>query len=229
MGRKPTLDLSVPLAYTTGAAAGTMDGGGTAAMIIPKGGDGAAEGPLRFPIGDRDGRTASPALSKGISGRRFVILACLGVLALWGGLYLAFAGWRARYEALAEFGRAEVARAIDPMERLHPPGIDPRAWIQAVADTHTMLIGLTSSGLLDLEVMTSLRDDVRSRVARSTPDTALSELAGLWEDLEVRAGPVISSDVAPVNPNSRHAQRISRPPRPSILPQTKAASRPNAT
>lgn len=164
------------------------------------------------------GGRQGPQDEGGTSGRLFVIVGCLAILALWGGIYLAFSGWKARYLALAEFGRTEVAPLVDPLALMEPEGVDSRLWKQAIEDTHTMLIGLTSAGVLDQEAMTALREDIKIRVKQATPTTALATLAKLWDDLEERAGPVISSDVTPVDPNSRHAHRVARPARPVVLP-----------
>lgn len=182
-------------------------------MTRPVGGDGAAEG--EYPD-YRVGR--KPAPETGVSGRRFVIFGCIGVVLVWGVLYLAFQAWKSHYEELATFGRTEVAASIEPFAKVMPEGVEPRLWQQAVDDTHTMLIGLTSAGVMDKPTMVSLRDDIRGRTARLTSSNALAELGKIWDDMETRAGPVISSIVTPVNPNSRHAKRIPRPARPAILP-----------
>jgi hypothetical protein len=143
--------------------------------------------------------TGAPA---GHSGRRFVTLAVLGVLVLWGVLSLAFRDWRARYRARAAFGATQVATAIDPLAEVVPPGIAPDAWRRAVAETHAMLVTLTASNLLDLAQMHALRAEVRARVARARPETARDELAGLWNGIADRAEPVLET---------RH-------PRPELLP-----------
>ena len=38
-------------------------------------------------------------------------------------LYVSFQSWKARYRALAEFGRVEVAPTVDPLANLDPPGV----------------------------------------------------------------------------------------------------------
>jgi hypothetical protein len=128
----------------------------------------------------------------GHSGRRFVTLAILTLLLLWGSLYLAFREWRSRYSARAAYGRIHVATAIDPIARFVPPGISDGAWTQAVAETHNMLVDVTGANLLDLNQMKALRDEVQARVARTRPETALHELADLWDELGANAGPVVT-------------------------------------
>ena len=158
-----------------------------------------------------------------VSGRRFVVAAIIGLLAVWGVVYLAFDAWRARYQALAEFGATAVAPLVDPLADQVPPGVDPKAWRQAVADTHAMLVALAGAGLLDRTQLEDLRADVSTRVARASAGTARKELTDLWTDLERKAGPVISPIVTPARPGSSRANRHPRPPRPELLKPVPAA------
>ena len=170
-------------------------------------GDGDARPMRRLRI---DGRGSGlDALSPGHSGRRFVVLAMLGVLVLWGGLYLAFRDWRARYRERAAYGVREVATAIDPLGQVVPPDVPPEAWRQAVAETRAMLVAVTSANVLDLARMQTLRDEVRARVARARPETARDELAGLWNGISDRAAPVLGG---------RHPRPALLPPRPVRKP-----------
>jgi hypothetical protein len=84
-----------------------------------------------------------------------------------------------------------VAPLVDPLKSLHPPGIDYLQWVDAVEDTHVMLVRLTASGLFDQQSMLQLQDEIQQRVAGATSDTAQSTLARLWDDLEHKAGPVL--------------------------------------
>lgn len=145
------------------------------------------------------------------SGRRVVIAAGLALLVVWALLWLAFRHWRAGYRERTAFGASSVATAIDPMASAPPPGLDPRAWRQAVAETHAMLATLTAANLLDLSQMRALRDDIRARVdrARARPETGPDELAGLWNEVARQAGPILAK---------RH-------PRPSLLPPMPAPPR----
>ncbi len=147
------------------------------------------------------GMSPSPDLPAGRSGRRVVIVGVRLVLVTWGGLYLAFRDWRARYRARALYGAMHVATAIDPMAAAVPAGVPPEAWRDAVSETRAMLVTVTSSNLLDMAALRSLRDEVAARVGRARPETARAELAGLWDETAVRAGPV-----------------LDRHPRPKLLP-----------
>ncbi len=158
----------------------------------------------------------APARS-GASGRRLVAALVLAVLTLWGGLELAFRSWKSRYEAQAALGARKLAPAVAPLARLIPPGLDPATWARAVADTHAMLLALAGSGVLDEAQIEALARDLAAKVAAARPDTARPILATLWDDLQRRAGPVIAPDRTPPSPNSRHAARHPRPPRPDIL------------
>ncbi len=164
---------------------------------------------------DRSPGAVPPA--PGASGRRAVGTIVAAVLTLWLGLDLAFRGWKARYRARADFGATRVAPAVDPLADLVPPGISPDDWRAAVADTRAMLVALTGSGVLDESRMEDLRRDLAARVAGARPETALRALAALWDDLELKAGPVIAPDRAPPPAGSRHAARHRRPARPRIL------------
>jgi hypothetical protein len=145
------------------------------------------------------------------------VVLVLAILALWLGLNLAFRSWKARYTALAEFGASQVAPAIDPLARIKPPDVPPSDWQTAVNDTHAMLLALTGAGVLDRPQMEQLRQDIADRVAQARPETAVKILAGLWDDLERQAGPVIAPDLVPPPANSRHAARNPRPSRPQLL------------
>ena len=152
------------------------------------------------------GMPPSSDLPPGRSGRHVVIAGVLLVLVTWGGLYLAFRDWRARYRARAQYGASQVATAIDPMAATVPAGVSPDAWRVAVSETHAMLVTVTASNLLDMTALRSLRDEVAARAVRARPETALSELAGLWDDIHDRAGPL-----------------LDRHPRPELLPPPRPA------
>ena len=161
--------------------------------------------------------STNPPTPPRASGRHAVVALVAAVLTLWLGLDLAFRGWKARYQALAEFGASRVAPAVDPLASTNPPGIPPSEWRSAVADTHAMLVALTGSGVLGEPQMDDLRRAIAARVALARPETALKILSDLWDDLERKAGPVIAPDRVAPPPGSRHAARVPRPPRPKIL------------
>ena len=165
----------------------------------------------------RDQSGDDPANPLQISGRWTVAALVLSILALWLGLDLAFRSWKARYDALAQFGASEVAPAIDPLAQTIPLDVPPTDWQAAVADTHAMLLALTGAGVLDHPQMEQLRVDIARRVAQARPETARKILSDLWDDLERNAGPVIAPDLTPPPPNSRQAARNPRPPRPKLL------------
>src|SRR5262249_52924549 len=91
-----------------------------------------------------------------------------------------------------------------PMVEAAPPGVDPDAWREAVAQTHAALVTLTASNVLDAPAMQTLGASVSARVARARapPETARAELAALWDGLRHRAAPILGAG----------------PPRPALLP-----------
>jgi hypothetical protein len=180
----------------------------------PNSGNGKGHPPRRWKLEDLQRRRPDDGT---VSGRRFVIAGVIGVLAVWGAVYVGFRAWREQYRALAAFGETEVAPLVDPLAAVVPPGVDPWAWRKAVADTHAMLVALTAAGLLDRAQMEGLRSEVAALVAASSPETVRRDLTALWDDVERKAGPAISPDVTPAAPGSRHASRHPRPPRPALL------------
>jgi hypothetical protein len=145
------------------------------------------------------------------SGRRFVTLAVLAVVILWGLLYVVFREWRARYRVRAAYGANQVVPAIDPLAEVDPPGVDPGRWRDAVAGTHAMLLTVTASNLLGLAAMRDLRLELDGAVARARahPETAVAELAAIWDDMSER-GEFLLKDTRPLK-GDRH-------PRPEFLP-----------
>ncbi len=154
---------------------------------------------------------ASPWLPRSHSGRRFVIVAGLVVLMIWGLLYLVFRDWRTRYRERAAYGMSRVVPAIEPMAEIVPPGEDLVAWRDAVARTRSLLVTVTASNLLGFGEMRALRDELDQAVggARDRPETAVAELAGVWDSMSDRAGFLL-----------RDSRSLSgdRHPRPKILP-----------
>jgi hypothetical protein len=147
----------------------------------------------------------------GHSGRRFVLVAGLVFLALWGVLYLLFRDWRARYYQRALYGASYVVPAIDPMARIDPPGVSPKDWRVAVASTKSMLLTVTSSNLLDQRQLQELHSRLEAAAARSTadPTRAIAELAAIWNNIADR-GEFLLKDSKSAG-GERH-------PRPKILP-----------
>jgi hypothetical protein len=150
-------------------------------------------------------------LPRGHSGRRFVLVAGIAVLSIWGALYLIFREWRANYRQRAAYGLNQVVPAIDPLAEIAPPSLDPIAWRDAVHQTHAMLVTVISSNLLDVAAMRRLGDELDQAVARARahPETALDELAAIW-NVQADRGEFLFTD-------SRSASG-DRHPRPKILP-----------
>lgn len=147
------------------------------------------QSPRRFRVDGKDHHPPSPGPSR--SGRRFAIAAALGLLAVWGAIGLAFRDWQIQHEAIATYGAHDVATLVDRLKSLHPPGIDYLQWVDAVEDTHLMLVRLTASGLFDRQAMLVLHDDIQRRVDGATSDTGQATLAKLWDDMEHKAGPIL--------------------------------------
>ncbi len=139
-----------------------------------------------------NGRKTVDVLGREHSGRRFVLIGAAVIFAVWAGLFLAFRQWRERHRADVEFGRREVAAVVEPLKRLEPPGVTPKVWRGAVDDSRGMLEAVVGSGMLDRPAMERLRDELRDRFAKTSPDSAVGDLGTLWDDMEARAGPVLT-------------------------------------
>ncbi|MEO6810345.1 MAG: hypothetical protein ABI353_14610 [Isosphaeraceae bacterium] len=151
----------------------------------------------RFRIDDCAG--SRPIKHKpGTSGRWFVIGSLLVIVLVWSVMYALFLYWSARhYKVLAGFGAAEVATTVDSLARLSPPGIPRAAWHSAVADTHKIIENVTASGPLSRSDLEALRNNYTARVAAARTDSAVATLAGIWGDLELKAGPVLQRRSSP--------------------------------
>ena len=166
-----------------------------------------SNGHAKEKVGPRD--PGGEALGPSRSGKKFVIAAFLTIAALWLGLVLAFRDWKGRHQELAAYGAREVAPLVDPLAERVPPGVEPKEWRSAVADTHAMLETLTASGLLDQkETMEALRADLAARFAKASPETASGVLSNLWDEMQAKAGPVLTG---------RPSRPPYCPPRPVIL------------
>lgn len=153
---------------------------------------------VRYRLDGRAGTLASLlAPESGYSGRRLVVAGVATILALWGLLYLMFVVWRSDYRQRTQYGIRAVLPALDPLARARPPGISPADWDETIAETRAMVARITGSGALDLPQMQALRTELAERAARTTPQTAVSELLGLWADLEARAGPLLADTAYP--------------------------------
>jgi hypothetical protein len=149
------------------------------------------------------------------SGRVFVLIAGLVFLVLWAVLYLSFRDWRARYHTRARFGETQVAPVIDALAETVPRGINPAEWREAIKQTHSMLLSVTGSNLLNFPQMQSLRAELEqaAKRARAHPDSAVDELALVWDSVADRAEFVLWD--SRTGTGERH-------PRPRILPPRRA-------
>ena len=164
--------------------------------------------------------------------------AVLGVLILWGSLYLAFWHWRAGYRERQAFGARHVAAAVDPLAAVVPAGECPAAvrargargrgarrrdrpttdappdsWRRAVAETHALLVTLTAANVLDRDQMAALRG-ASPRAARARPATSR---AG-WPPSGTRSRPRPARRPLPASPPRPPARAARRPPRPETCP-----------
>ena len=92
-----------------------------------------------------EAKAAPRPMSREFSGRRFVIGAGVTIAVIWLALFLVFRDWRARHRDASEFGRREVATVVDPLADMVPQGVDRKRWLQAVDDSHDMLMTVTGS------------------------------------------------------------------------------------
>lgn len=167
----------------------------------------------RYRVDPRDKTLGAHAAESRHSGRLLIVCGVAGLLVLWGVLFLIFQDWRARYRELAKYGETQVAPTVEVLSDQIPPGVDPKAWRDAVTDTRSMLVVVTSAGQLDRLKMEALRDDLVKRFADVRPETALQELGRLWDEMEAKAGPVVT----------RKPTRPPYPPdRPKLLTRLKS-------
>ncbi len=175
-------------------------------------GDGDGQAGRHFRFDETPGTAGPDVLGPRRSGRRFVIVGVAVVLAVAGGLGLAFRAWKVHQLALAEFGARNVAPVVDPLAGQVPPGVTKEEWGRVVAQAHRLLVALTGSGTLDRNRMEALRDELRERVDSVRPETAALVLNGLWTDLEDRAGPVLTRAPKFQVPATVHPLASLRPP-----------------
>jgi hypothetical protein len=162
----------------------------------------------------KGGGTPGLVRERSHSGRRFVLIAGLVVLGIWGLLYLLFRDWRVRYQERARYGATYVVPAIDPMARIEPPGASPKDWRDAVAATKSMLLTVTNSNLLDEKQMRELRSELEGAAARAfaDPNRAVAELGTIWNNIADRGEFLLKDSKAPGG--ERHPRPRILPPRP---------------
>jgi hypothetical protein len=154
---------------------------------------------------------ATPVDSQGHSGRRFVLVAGVIVLLIWGTIYLFFREWRAKYRERARYGATQVVPALEPLRGAMPPGVDMNLWRDAIDQTRSMLMTVTGSNLLDVADMVELRVELTRhvRLGCKHPAKALGELAEIWNEVADR-GDFLFRD--------SRSQSGDRHPRPRIVP-----------
>ncbi len=164
-----------------------------------------------FPDAQNPGAQLAIGAHEGHSGRRFVAVAAVVVLFTWGSLYLAFRGWRASYRERVAYGVSHVVSVIEPLWKITPPGMEPRAWADALEETRAMLTTVVSSNVLDVDEMNRLKAELEESVAETLahPESATDNLAGVWNKMSNRAEFLFQDSRSP--DHLRH-------PRPKILP-----------
>ena len=172
--------------------------------------------PGRPATGD-DADRLSPWLPRSHSGRRFVIMAGLAVLLIWG---VALSGLPRMAGALSRACRlrGEPGRPgdrPDGRDRSRPTS-NPASWRDAVSQTRAMLLTVTGVELARHRRDAGLRDELDQAVgrARAHPETAVAELAGVWNAIADRAEFLLKDS------RSRSGDRH---PRPAILPPPEPA------
>jgi hypothetical protein len=147
----------------------------------------------------------------GHSGRRFVVVAGVIVLLIWGTLYLVFREWRVKYRERAQYGATEVVPVIDPLKGVMPPGVDIKEWRDAVDQTGNLLKTVTGSNLLTKPDMVELKIELTQQVRLGCrrPAHAVESLAEIWNNVADR-GEFLLRDSRSLS-GDRH-------PRPRILP-----------
>jgi hypothetical protein len=176
-------------------------------------------------------KAGAPIITEGAdghSGRRFVVIAVVVVLLIWGGLYLVFYRWRTDYRGRVAYGLSNVVPAVDAFEEVTPPHVDPVAWRNAVDKTRAMLRTVVGSNLLDRRDMDELRRELDTRVnsAQSHPESATTELAAIWNEMADRAEFLFQDSRAPTH--DRHIRPRILPPKPERqkTPAPRSASPP---
>jgi hypothetical protein len=114
-----------------------------------------------------------------------VAAAVLAVITLWGVLFLSFEGWRAGIQARIDYGMANVAPVVEPLEEIDPHGIAQEDWRDAVSRSEEMLGEVVGTGRLDQKALERLRSDLSRRVAeaRNSPQDAPAILGRIWDDM----------------------------------------------
>jgi hypothetical protein len=103
---------------------------------------------------------------------------------------------------------------IDEFTRISPPGVNEQTWLDAVHETHSMLVTVTGANLLDIRQMQSLRAELEQALGRAKvrPETAPDELAGVWNAVADRAEFLLQEGSS--GRREGHPRPVILPPRP---------------
>lgn len=120
------------------------------------------------------------------------------------------AGRHPRPALLPSYGDDRVAPGLDPMAGLQPPGVEPGRWREAVGRTRALLHDVTAGRRISTMRMMALRKEIDRAAdrARAHPESAVGELAGVWDSL-ARSCSGLFRDPSAV---------LARHPRPAIFP-----------
>ncbi len=169
-----------------------------------------ADGPEPTPAPLGPAPTPRP-FRRGVNGRRFILGSLAAMVVTWAILFAILAPWMRTRDKRIQFGVKEVAPLVLKFQRIDPPGVEPRDWDRALSDTRLLVVDAATPGKLTVEEETAIRDDIQAALdrARARPETAVRELAGVWDRLAAAA-----EKVRPAG-----SQDLDRShPRPPILP-----------
>lgn len=175
-----------------------------------------AEGPESKPAPLIPTPAPSPR-RRGVNGRRFILGSLAALVTTWAILFAILAPWMRTRDTRIRFGVREVAPLVLKFQQVEPPGVEPRDWDRALSDTRMLVVDAATPGKLTVEEETALRDEIQAALdrARARPETAVRELAGVWDRLAAAA-----EKVRPAG-----SQDLDRShPRPPILPTSETSN-----
>src|SRR5262249_28292252 len=90
-----------------------------------------------------------------------------------------------RPEILPSYGADRVAPALDSLDALKPPGVKVDRWHDALHRTRALVLDIAESRLISTMRMKDLRRELDRAAARAQehPDSAVAELATVWDSL----------------------------------------------
>jgi hypothetical protein len=87
----------------------------------------------------------------------------------------------------------KLAMPVNPLAYMKPDDVDAATWRDALAETRALLVAATASGALDGAQQESLARDISLRLSQTQPDTAVFEVARIWDYLAAHAPDVTST------------------------------------